>query len=228
MAASFGFHPDIVAFAAWIFLILDELVAVRFPFVGPAKVRLRLAKLRMEIQCVRRKRFGISPVVEIEIERKNFALSFISQRDAGVLLKGHGKKRVQGAIVRDGKKLGFPDVIVTKAQPEEIAQGSLGTREAFAIPVHAQNQFLQMIRLRIVECEPDVREHAWAVHVENGERRPGLDGAKIGVAARGVSARNSLEHIGLWLREVCLPVPKILCLRDALSRNESQQKWEAR
>src|SRR5690349_23669012 len=113
-----------------------------------------------------------------------------------MFLEGHGEKGIQGAIIRGGKKLGFPNVIITKTEAEEIAQGSLYARRGFAVPIHAQDKLFEMVRLRVVEREPDVREHRGTFRIEHRQRCAGFDDAKIGIASCRVGAGYALESVG--------------------------------
>src|SRR5439155_22017928 len=129
-----GFHPDVIALAIQVFLLFDEPVGIHLPLIGPTGVGLGLPKLRVEIERVRRKRLGVGPIIEIEIEQRNFFPSFIDHSDASVFLKGHGEKWVQRAVIGDGAQLGFPSKVVAEAEAKDIAEGNFYTGRAFNGP----------------------------------------------------------------------------------------------
>src|SRR5215471_12469856 len=81
-----------------------------------------------------------------------------------------------------------------------------------------------MIRLGVVNRDPDVREHSRTVRIENRERCARFDGAKISVAAGGIGARNALKDIGLRLSEVRLPMRCVLSMRHILRGRSNQQE----
>ena len=112
VALAGGFHPDVVVFAVQIFYILDSWIAVARPLIRPAMIGLGLAELRVEVEGVLREGVGVRAIVEIEVESVNHSLAFVGNRDAGVLLKGHGEETVQRALVSNGEKLGFPSVVI--------------------------------------------------------------------------------------------------------------------
>src|SRR6266700_3342578 len=49
MASADGRQPKVIAFAGQVFLVLNRGIPVRFPLIGPARVWLSLAILRVEI-----------------------------------------------------------------------------------------------------------------------------------------------------------------------------------
>ena len=104
-------------------------------------------------------------------------------------------------------------MVIAETEAEEIAERNLDAWGSLAVPVHAQNQSFQMIGLGIGNCEPDVREHAGPFHVKNRERSARFNAPKICIAASGVRAGDTLEHIRLGLREIGLPVSEVLRLR---------------
>src|SRR5207302_11512578 len=100
---------------------------------------------------------------------------------------------------------------------------SLDTRRRFTVPVHAQDEFFQVIRLGIVKREPDMRKHSRAICIKDGERVTGLDGAEVGVAAGGIRAGNSLENVVLRLSEADLPLCGFLSLSVRRKKQNNSQ-----
>ena len=121
LAAALGLHPNVIPFAVQVLLVFDKGISVRFPFVGPAKIGLRLAKLRMKVQRIGGQRLRERAVIKVEVKRGNFLLPFVGDGEAGVLLKRHKKEAIQGAFIRHREKFGLPDVVVSQAKAEEIA-----------------------------------------------------------------------------------------------------------
>src|SRR5205823_12250473 len=85
-----------------------------------------------------------------------------------------------------------------------------------------------MIRLGIIDREPDVGELSGTVRIENRQRCAGLDEAKIGISTGRIRAGIELEDVGLRLREVRLQARKVLCMGNTLRQNKSKPKKKTR
>src|SRR5215831_1442367 len=114
MASAGRGKPKVIAFAGQVLFVLNRRITVGFPSVGPARVGLGLAELCVEIERVSRKGFRVGTIVEIVVERWSVLLALVGNRDTRVLLEWHGEKRIQRAFVCNGKKFGFPYVVVPK------------------------------------------------------------------------------------------------------------------
>src|ERR1700733_3877200 len=138
--------------------------------------------------------------------------------------KGHGKEAVQVLNASDGKHFRLPRVVVTEAEPKEIADRSLYARGLFAIPVDAQYNPFQMVGFRAGNGKPQVRDQTGAVRVEHSQCFPGVDLAAVGIGSGRVCARRPMQSVGLLTSQVWLPSGALTqrCERYARSQVHEQ------
>ncbi len=132
-------------------------------------IGLRLAELRVEIEDAFGQRMSIGAIVEIVVEELELLAAFVGDRDARVFLERHREEAVERAVVGNGKKLGLPDVVVAEAKAEKIAERGFDAWCRLVVPVHAEDDALEMIRFLTQEREPDVGQLAGSIGVEYGE-----------------------------------------------------------
>ena len=102
--------------------------------------------LRVEIELICGEGHAVSAIVDVEVERVGLDRTFIGYCNSGMLLKRHGEEAIQGLVGSNLQGDRLVQVIVAKSQAEEVANRSLNMGErAFAVPVHAEDQRLEMI-----------------------------------------------------------------------------------
>src|SRR5580658_1045591 len=114
LSPSFCFHPNIVARAVQIRLLVNLRFAIGLPIVRPAVVWLCLPVLRVEIEHVLRTDVRIRTVINVVVEGPYRFFSFIRNRDASVPPVGHREEAVQRLYASHRKHLGLPVVILAK------------------------------------------------------------------------------------------------------------------
>src|SRR6185437_16938210 len=110
-------------------------------------IGLRLVVFGMEIQRSRRQRVRVGAVVDIVVESENRLLAFIGNSDARVMRKRHGKEAVQRIVVSNRKHLRLPGVVFAKSKAEKVTNRRLDAWIRLSIPIHTQNDALEVIRL---------------------------------------------------------------------------------
>ena len=118
-----------------------------------------------------------------------------------MLLKRHREETVQRLVRPHRQRLRLVQVIVSQPKPEEIANGRLDAGRAFPIPIHAQHQRLQVIRIVAGNRDPNMTDRPRPSFVEQRESFPRRNAARIRIPARPVIAGNALLHIVLGLRQ---------------------------
>ena len=79
-------------------------------------------------------------------------------------------------------------MIGAKSQAEKVADGSFDTGRLFAIPIDAQHNALEMIRLVVGDGEPDMGDRARAIGIQHCEGRARRNLAEISIGALGIGA----------------------------------------
>src|SRR5579862_2426318 len=179
MPAAIGLHPDVVSCPIQILLAVH--VAVRLPLIRRASSRRRLPILRMKVKLVRSQRLAVSPVVDVEVKRISLDRAFVRYRNPRVLLKRHGKEAIQRLVRTDLQRRRLIRVILAQPEPVKVADRSLYTRGGLAIPIHAQNQRLQMIRIITSNRDPYMRNDSGASVIQQSQRLPRSNRARIGI-----------------------------------------------
>src|ERR1700733_7220846 len=139
LSSSFCFHPNVVARAVEIRLLVNLRFAIGIPIVRPAVVWLRLPVLGVEIKNVLRTDVRIGTVIDVVVEGPYRFLPFIRNRDASVPPVGHGEEAVQGLYASHRQHLGLPVVILAETEPEEVSHGSFDARSIFPVPKDTQH-----------------------------------------------------------------------------------------
>src|SRR5246500_5812158 len=96
-------------------------------------------------------------------------------------------------------------MVYSKTETEEIADRAFHTRIQFAIPVCAQNDALQVIRLRVRNRKPDMRNLARPVCFEHSQPFTRANNAEVVICPSGIGAGSTMRNVGLLLREIGLP-----------------------
>src|SRR5271170_7287195 len=84
-------------------------------------------------------------IVDVEIKRIDVSSSFVGHRDARPLVKRHWEKRIQRFIRGHGERSRFKKEVVAKTETKKIADWSLDTWRGFVVPIHSQDEFLEVI-----------------------------------------------------------------------------------
>jgi hypothetical protein len=132
-------------------------------------------------------------------------IAFIADGDPRMARKRHGKEAVQRLDATHRQHQRMPVVIGAKAQPEKVADRRLDAGCRLAVPIDAQDNALQVIRLIVGDGEPDMGNAARPVGVQHRFRHARLDPAPVGVAAGRIGTGGAVQHIGLLARDVGLP-----------------------
>src|SRR5258708_97491 len=188
MSAARGFQPNVVFLPVKVRLTFNFGIAIAFPVRSPAVVGLGLAELRVKIERFGRESLLIRAIVEIEIEGVYLLLAFVRNGDARMLLKWHGEKRVQGFVAADGEKFGFPAMVFAEAKTKEISQRSFHAWCRFLVPINSQHEPLEVIGFGTRNGNPNVRQQARAVSVQQRERAARIDLTKIRVPSGRIGA----------------------------------------
>src|SRR5438045_3209233 len=92
--------------------------------------------------------------------------------------------------------------IVADAQTEEVADGRFNAGCAFAVPVHAEDNLLQVLFFFVRDGEPDVGNLSGTSFIEHGNAVSGCDLAGVGIAAGTVITRRALQGVIAQLRQI--------------------------
>src|SRR5438552_12394900 len=98
MSSSCGLQPDVVALTRKVFLAVLTRILIVFLISRDALVRRSLTILRVKIQSVRRKRFRVSLIVDVVVQRIEFNFSIVLHSDSRMLLKRHGEERIHPMV----------------------------------------------------------------------------------------------------------------------------------
>src|SRR5260221_13858931 len=98
-----------------------------------------------------------------------------------MLAEGHGEKAVQGLVSANRQRCRLIKKIVAGAEAEEIPDWSFDARRGLAVPVHSQDDSLQVLLFPVGNGEPDVRNLSGAGFVENRDGVAGGNRAGIGI-----------------------------------------------
>ena len=169
-----------------------------------------LPVLRVKVKLIRRQRLAVGAVVDVEVEGVGLDRAFVGHRDARVFLKRHREKTIQRLVGPDRQRNRLIKVIVAEPQPEEVADRRFDAGRRFPVPVHAQHQRLQMIRIVARNRDPDMRDQAGPGVVQQRERLSRSDGARIRIPAAAVITGGAVLHIVLGLRKSREPGRRIL------------------
>src|ERR1700732_2821150 len=158
MAPAAGFEPDVIALSVQIFLRIHLRVAVGAPLIGPAMRGRGLTVLRMEVKQVPGQGLAVAAVVYVEVKRSDLQQSLVSDGNARVFLKGHGKVTVQSLVrsCRQGERR--IEKVVSRAEAEKISDGRLHAGRRLPIPINPQYQCLQVIRIVTRNRDPDMAD----------------------------------------------------------------------
>ena len=118
-----------------------------------------------------------------------------------MLLKRHRKKTIQRLVRPHRQWLRLVQVIIPQPEPEEIANRCFHAGRAFPIPIHAQHQRLQMIRIVAGNRDPNMTDQPGPSLVEQRKSLPGRNAPRVRIPPRAVIAGNPLLHIILSLRQ---------------------------
>src|SRR5208282_332309 len=165
-------------------------------------------------------RFGVGLAVNVVIERVQFLLALVFDRDSSVLLKWQREIRVYGVIRRGGERQRLVGEIFPQPEAEEIADGSFDAGRRFAVPIHSDDNFFEVIHFVGCEREPDMRDDARSRLVEDGEGFAGGDGTKIFVAAGAVVTGDAFLDVVVRFGEAGDPVAR---LRGQSSAGDQEQ-----
>ena len=202
MPAPGGLYPDVVVLTGQVLAVAHH---------GLAGRALPVLSVKVERVCGQSLRVGA--VVDVEIERVHFAPPLVRHCDSGVAREGHGEEGIQRLVRAYGQRNGLIEEIIAQALPEEIADGRFDARRRLAVPVHAQDQFLQVEKFRAGNGDPDVRNDAGPVLVEQRECFAGGNPAIVLIASRAVVAGRALLDVILGFgkaRQHAALFPRIL------------------
>src|SRR2546430_1517772 len=220
MPAPRRFEPNVISLAIQVFLCVHQRISVAAPLVCPAIGRRGLAVLGVEIERVRRQGLVVSAVVHVEVERAHFSWSFVPNRDAGVFLKGHGEKTIQSFIRAHRKRNCLIQKVVAQAKTEEIANGSFDAGRGLTVPVHAQNELLQVIGVVTSDGEPDMTDKARARFVQYGKRIARCDSAKVSIGRSEEHTSELQSQSNLVCRLLLEKKKKITAHQDVVDLRE--------
>src|SRR5579872_946584 len=112
----------------------------------------------------------VNLIINVEENRVDLVITLVSEGNSRTLIKWHREKTIQGAVGANRERNRMIEKILAKSQAEEVSERSLNAWARLTIPVHAQNQSLQVIGIIVSECDPDVRDHSGTRVVEKGQR----------------------------------------------------------
>src|SRR5262249_44152876 len=120
------------------------------------------------------------------------------------------KETIQRLVGSDTQRNGLVAIIVAQAKPEEIAHWRLDAGSRFPVPVSAQHERFQMLRIGAGDREPDVRDDSRAVDLEQRDGLSTVDLLVVGVRARSVVAGGPSLCVFLRLGKVREPGLRVL------------------
>ena len=172
--------------------------------------RRGLTILRVKVELIPGQGLAVSAIVDVEIKRVRLTRPLVRHRDARMFLKRHREKAVQRLVRPHRQRQRLIQVIVPQPQPEEIANRSLHARRSFSIPIHAQHQRLQMVRIVACNRDPNMTDHPRPIRVEQRKSLSGSNLRDVRIPPAAVITGNAMLHIILSLRQRCEPGGGIL------------------
>src|SRR5947209_542915 len=100
--------------------------------------------------------------------------------------KRHWEVRVERFFGSYCQKRGLIHGVRAEPQTKEVADGCFYARLALAVPIHPQDNFLQVIRLAGGHCDPDMTNLGGAVLVKQSKSGPGFQTTIVPIPARPV------------------------------------------
>ena len=127
-----------------------------------------------------------------------------------MLLEGHREEAIQGVVGADTERQRLVEEVIAQTQPKKITHGRLYARARLRVPIHAENQGFQVVRIVSRNRKPDVIDQARPRLVEQRERLSGRNLAIVGISTAAVIARGALLDVILGKGKIGAPYGGIL------------------